>query len=300
MDAPDLRIITEDLWRAAEARRGRARATFVRTPDGRLLGRPSGDDFESPYLLSGLARCAPCGGALVGLTRTHGRGRQALYGCAYHHKRGAAICTNGVQIRQDRLETAFLAALHAVLDARMIEDAVREALTRLRQEDAGRGDRQATLIRERSLVEARVRHLLDAVTRGHATDALLRELEAEDARKTVLATELATLADQARVTTLDAAQMSRTLTALAADVQTVLAGAPGQARQMLRKLFAGHQIACVPFVDPDGTRGYTFEATGTYAALLAGRRVVNDGGVPDGIQTRAPSFPLPLRCHGGG
>jgi site-specific DNA recombinase len=132
-------------------------ATFVRAPDGRLLGRPSVEDFESPYLLSGLARCAPRGGALVGLTRAHGRGRRALYGCAYHHKRGAAICANGVKIRQERLETAVLDALRAVLDARMIEEAVNEALTRLRQDGEGRLGRRATVERERSLVEARVR-----------------------------------------------------------------------------------------------------------------------------------------------
>ena len=77
----------------------------MRATDGRLLGRPSVEDFESPYLLSGLARCAPCGAALVGLKRAHGRGRRPLYGCAYHHKRGAAVCANDVEIRQERLET---------------------------------------------------------------------------------------------------------------------------------------------------------------------------------------------------
>jgi hypothetical protein len=235
------------------------------------------EDFESPYLLSGLARCAPCGGALVGLTRTHGRGRQALYGCSFHHKRGAAVCANGVQIRQDRLETAFLDALRAVLDARVIEEAVREALTRLRQDGEDRGDRQATLVRERSLVEARVRHLLEAVKRGHATDALLQELEAEDARKTALATELGHLADQERVTTLDAAQMRRTLTALAADVRDVLTGAPGQARQMLRKLFAGHRIACVPFRGPRRHPGLR---------LRGGGHVCGAAGRPAGRQRR--------------
>jgi hypothetical protein len=51
---------------------------------------------------------------------------------------------------------------------------------------------------------------------------------------------------------------------------------------MLRKLFAGHRIACVPFADPDGTRGYDFEAEGTYAALLTGRRIVN-GWCPRGV-----------------
>jgi hypothetical protein len=52
---------------------------------------------------------------------------------------------------------------------------------------------------------------------------------------------------------------------------------------MLRKLFAGHQIQCVPFVDPDGTRGYHFSATGSYAALLAGQRVAPNGRVPEGF-----------------
>jgi hypothetical protein len=52
---------------------------------------------------------------------------------------------------------------------------------------------------------------------------------------------LAHLADLARVASLDAAQVSRTLTALAADVRDVLTGAPGPARQMLRTLFAGHR-----------------------------------------------------------
>ena len=209
----------------------------MRATDGRLLGRPSVEDFESPYLLSGLARCAPCGGALVGLTRAHGRGRRPLYGCAYHHKRGAAVCANGVEIRQERLETAFLDALRKVLDARMIEEAVREALPRLRQDGEGRLDRRAM--------------------RGLATDALLRELEAEEARKGVLAAELAQLADLERVATLDAPQVARELAGLAAEVQALLGGAPGQARQMLRKLFAGHRIAGVPFADPDGTRGTT-------------------------------------------
>jgi site-specific DNA recombinase len=200
----------------------------VRATDGRLLGRPLVEDFESPYLLSGLARCAPCGGALVGLTRAHGRGRRPLYGCAYHHKRGAAVCANDVEIRQERLETAFLDALRKVLDARMIEEAVREALPRLRQDCEGRLDRRAMLARERSLVEARVRHLVEVVKRGLATDALLRELEAEEARKGVLAAELAQLADLERVATLDGPQVARELAGLAAKVQALLGGAPGR------------------------------------------------------------------------
>jgi hypothetical protein len=124
---------------------------------------------------------------------------------------------------------------------------------------------------------------MEAVKAGYATTTLLQELEREGARKGAIATELARLADLERVASLDAQQVSRTLTTLAADVRDVSTGTPGQARQMLRKLFAGHRIECQPFVEPGGTRGYPFRAEGSYAALLTGR-VATDGGVPDGTR----------------
>src|SRR5262249_25834104 len=58
------------------------------------------------------------------------------------------------------------------------------------------------------------------------------------------------------------------LITLSADVQEVLTSTPGQTRQMLGKLFAGHRIKCHPAVAENGTRGYHFKTTGTYAALL--------------------------------
>lgn len=67
-------------------------------------------------------------------------------------------------------------------------------------------------------------------------------------------------------------------------MSAVLAGAPGPARQMLRKLFAGHRIERRPFVEADGVRGYHFKADGTYAALLTGGVAALRGGVPDGTR----------------
>jgi hypothetical protein len=187
--------VAEPLWEAAAARRARARRTFVRDAKGQLRGRPSWEDFESPYLLSGLARCAGCGGPLVALTRSHGRRRVAFYGCAYHRNRGATICPNGLQIRQDRLEAAVLTAFARLLDAALIEGAVAEALRVLRTAGDDRLDRRTTLERERDLGAMRMRHLVDAVTRGQATDTLLRELQAEEDRQRALKSELAEVAD---------------------------------------------------------------------------------------------------------
>ena len=111
-DAPALRIISDELWEAAQARLQRARDTYVRGPRGRLIARPSLRDLDTPYLLSGLARCAACGGPLASVTRDFkAHGRRRYYECAYSSKRGSAVCKNRLLIRQERLDAAVLAAL---------------------------------------------------------------------------------------------------------------------------------------------------------------------------------------------
>jgi DNA invertase Pin-like site-specific DNA recombinase len=64
--APELAIVDAKLWQRVQARREAAGATFLRRMNGRLIGRPSGADVESPYLLSGIAECALCGGLACG------------------------------------------------------------------------------------------------------------------------------------------------------------------------------------------------------------------------------------------
>ncbi|MGH2609793.1 MAG: recombinase family protein, partial [Tepidiformaceae bacterium] len=67
--APDLRIISEDLWQAVQVRRQKAAEAFPRSRErGRLLGRSGPLDGDSPYLLTGFATCAVCGGAIGGMT----------------------------------------------------------------------------------------------------------------------------------------------------------------------------------------------------------------------------------------
>jgi hypothetical protein len=92
---PELAIVDAELWQRVQARRAEAGSTFLRRMNGRLIGRPSGADVESPYLLSGIAACAECGGSLVAMTRAHGRQRAAFYGCLRYHKRGCRPAVTG-------------------------------------------------------------------------------------------------------------------------------------------------------------------------------------------------------------
>jgi hypothetical protein len=75
IDAPELRIVSDQLWDTVHARLERLAGTFARSAHGgRLLGRPSQGDGDSPYLLTGFASCAICAGAIGGVTQFHGTG----------------------------------------------------------------------------------------------------------------------------------------------------------------------------------------------------------------------------------
>ena len=56
------------------------------------------------------------------MSKRHGRRR--YYGCDYHTKRGGHICQNPILIRQEALDQAVLAAIHEVLDERILAQAV--------------------------------------------------------------------------------------------------------------------------------------------------------------------------------
>jgi site-specific DNA recombinase len=299
LEAPDLRIVPEALWQAVETRRRRAAESYLRhARTGRLGGRRSGGDFESPYLLSGLGQCGVCGGSLVAMTRGHGRRRAKFYGCAYHHKRGATVCSNSVQIRQEILDGALLEAISKALDEQLVEAAVERALEQLRARRGKQADRGRDLQRELLLVEARMGHLLEAVKRGRATAVLLETLEAEATRKKAILRELEEVDERVSIASLDVRRLAQELKRRATDARALLGRHVPHARRILRALLEG-RLACEP-LDEEGRRGYRFRATGTYAGLFAAVGSANDGRVPLGPPPRnAGVFGPEFRCRGG-
>src|SRR5205823_4089997 len=91
-----------------------------------LVGRPPGH-VESPYLLTGLLRCAGCGGS-INVSRKPTRGREALYYvCATFRTRGAAKCTHGIHARLEPLDAAILGVLERKV---LTEDVIAEVVER--------------------------------------------------------------------------------------------------------------------------------------------------------------------------
>jgi len=66
----------------------------------------------------------------------------------------------------DVLDSAILHSLQEVLDERILEEAVRRALEKIRTEETQFPDRALALNRELSLIQTRLRHLVEAIAHG--------------------------------------------------------------------------------------------------------------------------------------
>lgn len=87
--APDLRIVPQELWDVVQAIREGKRSL-------KAFGRRT-----PKYLLSGLMKCAECGSHYTIQTADR-------YGCAAHADRGPSICSNGKLVRRDKVEEAII------------------------------------------------------------------------------------------------------------------------------------------------------------------------------------------------
>ena len=279
IEKPDLRIIPDAIWQRVSAKMQRQRAAYAHTELGRFCGRPSEVDLRSDYLLSGLAQCGLCGASLIAFRRNPRVG-QNLYVCAFQHRRGS-ICVNTIRIPQPVLDGALLDALHAALDESLLAEAVRMALDMQRREQAAHPDQRLMLERSLASVESRLRHLVESIATGKATESVYVELQKEEAAKQVLSSQLLDLERLTRTASADSKQLEGMLKARVADTRRLLGRHVPQARQMLRKLIEG-RIVGRPFDDERG-RGYEVSATGNYAGLLRVPALLNEGGGEGGI-----------------
>ena len=146
---PELTIVDDALWTAAQARMAAAAAVYRERTSGQAFGRPT-NGVESKYLLTGFGVCAGCGGSMATLKRAHGprghRRQVPFYGCMTRHLRGDAICANALEVRLDDAEAAVLAAVERdVLNVAVLETSLDKAMAALRRRRPATGRRRRPL-----------------------------------------------------------------------------------------------------------------------------------------------------------
>ncbi len=163
-ERPELRIISEELWKAVQARQTRMQELY----GGRqgLFNRSA----SSGNLLTGFLKCGGCGANLVIVTGR--RRRHAMYGCPQHWYRGA--CTNSLRIRQHQLEDQLFRELQqAVLRPEVIDHVLDQFTRQLKvaQTDFSMHKERAQA-RKKELTEQLERLTLAIAEGGHSTALL--------------------------------------------------------------------------------------------------------------------------------
>lgn len=164
---PELRIVSDDLWQAAQQR---MHAT-------RLAGGSRGKGARPRTLFGGLLRCGVCGGAVVAVSAS-------AYGCAAHKDRGEVVCA-GVRVGRRATDVRLLAVIREELLAPAAVVELRRQVDILFSAHAKGADAESSRLRgDLAAVVRQVEHLIDAIAAGGHSDALigrLSELEAQRA-----------------------------------------------------------------------------------------------------------------------
>ncbi len=249
-NVPDLRIVEDALWEAAQARK---RA---------IAGAPLSQRRRPPHLLSGLVRCGDCGGPLV----IHDRDRLA---CSRHREQGT--CANGRTIARVALERRVLEGLKAKLLSPAAVRAALETYHAERQRLAGdRATRRRALGRQLARIKAEIEKLVDRICAGTATpasDARLLALDGAGGEREHLERELNGIEAADRIVDLHPGAIDA-YTAAITHLEATLAGdrpALADAIATLRQLV--DRIEVTP-LGPGRADGFSVIAFGRLAAVL--------------------------------
>ena len=255
--APELRIISEDLWNTVRTRLARAKDR----------ARPAFRDVDSKYLLTGMARCAHCGGPMTIVGEDYHRRKGRYYGCSYYRKRGSAICKNSLLMEQELFDQVLLKALADSLAERALEVAIEKALNEIRAGQQPHLNRRMAIERELSLIAAKEERIVDAIANGEKAPPLMGRLKMEETRKKALVSELeqitATVND---VLDMDTARTKRDLQTRVADTRALLKRHTPQTRRILQTLLES-PLRCEA-VMKEGRKGYRVTGQGNYLKLL--------------------------------
>jgi DNA invertase Pin-like site-specific DNA recombinase len=271
--APELRIVSDDLWTKVHERMDQTKAVYLRGTKGQLYGRPA-SGVESKYLLSGLARCATCNGSMYVKSRSHGRKRAFFYGCTSFHLRGSAVCSNSVEVPMDRSDAAVLEAIqNDVMNPDVIAATLRKALARLRPTAKAAQARRVEMERQLGEVNKQIERLTEALAVGGNVQTLVQAIKDREEHRDTLTRQIASLAGVERAGQVDWTMVEKQLRAKLEEWRQLLQRHVPQARQVLKKLLSGH-IKFTPHRE-GGEKWYTFSAQLNLGKLLAGIACAN-------------------------
>ena len=175
-DAPDLRIIEQDLWDAVKERQDVHAASRRANASNDKNGLSVSQSLRRrKYLLSGLLSCGQCGGNLT----VAGGGKTRRYYCANAKEKGASVCTGMPGLKESDAAKSILSGLQVgLLQKDAFEDFQKRYLAKMKSQDKER--RQLAKLRDKSIgqLEGKIANMIDFIGSGNAPKPLMERLEA--------------------------------------------------------------------------------------------------------------------------
>jgi len=281
-EAPELVIVSDELWQAAHARIDRTRATHSgqRQPDGRLKGRPE-SGLLSNHLLSGFLRCGTCKGNMFVAPRSGKRGEpQLYYVCTTHHKRGNTRCTNRWGVPYHDLTDDVLKRLKSqLLNPAAIEYIVTSEMHKqAEQPDEQKAERDA--LRGRlSILDREIARYTRAVSLTDDVKPLVEALQVRQQERADVLGKLEHLDGLEKAAqTFDVVRFRQFVTEMLAHLEITLyhpAIKPQKAREILRGLLRSPIEVSTRFDEAGAFAGWEWAVLTALDSLLVG---VLDGG----------------------
>ncbi len=286
VERPELRIVPQPLWDAAQARKAATFAAYPQTAEGHLSGPPSRSALASKYLLAGMLRCGVCSGKLISLRRRNRPGGKLnlYYACWTSRGRGATVCTNRRVVPMERLHDMVVTMFQEdILTPARLEQVIRDLARGHEHRPARAAEVRRSLEADLRRVEGRITNLTEAVAAGGEVKSLIEAIKTAEREQQDIRGRLEH-ADglQKAAAAWDVSAYREKVMALLEDWQGALEAAPQIARQILRKLLAS-DIVVTPKQDAYGGRWFEFKAEGTFRRIVYG--VIGFGEVESGRAT---------------
>jgi DNA invertase Pin-like site-specific DNA recombinase len=269
VEAPQLRIVSDELWNAVQQQMhrndlGGSSKNGRKGAAAKKAGRPA------EYLLSGITRCAVCGGPLTVVNTRAGTAPIKAYACAYRHSRGEAVCTNAYRRPIASVNAAVVNWIQGnILSEQLLLDTLKEVRRRLAERSKQAHAELPPLEARAAKLRAEIANIVDilACTPKENAGALVAGMCERQEELNELDTRIRTARAAPGAIQLEAKRMEAEAKRRLVALREALDRNPKEARAIIAAAFEG-KLTATPIETPDGPR-FQIEGTASLGRMLA-------------------------------
>jgi site-specific DNA recombinase len=242
VDRPDLRIVSDELWQAAQSQFSAKQR----------MGRKTSTGPKGRYLLSGFARCAECGGPMQVTNSKSGKDTIKVYSCAYHRERGCCEVTTRRPVPViDDMVIRWLEA--KLLKEEVIVAALAEVRERLKKRTSEPSE-VPELSKRIQKLSAEIHRLGEALlSTDQPLEQVTKMISDRESQVRDLKAKVASLEALPSVVDMETRRMEKEARARIGELKDMIRRSPVEARKVLGKLLTG-PLVFSPLKTQEGPR----------------------------------------------